>query len=171
MSNSNTIILFEPLLLSNRIKVFIPYQMKQEREFFKRLSSAYYHPDEKLWSVLNSKGTFEELGRMFNGKYEIQKSELNRGNVSMPSAPTDTKAKAYCLEEPKNKTINLKGETNEISLEQNSLAILVDPNSVSNQNHINGNHDNILNKNSNPVKITSTNRHIYIFLRKNETDI
>ena len=119
MSNSNTIILFEPLFLSNLIKVFIPYQMKQEREFFKRLSSAYYHPDEKLWSVLNSKGTFEELGRMFNGKYEIQKSEPNRGNVSMPTAPTDTKAKAYCLEEPKNKTINLKGETNEISLEQN----------------------------------------------------
>jgi integrase/recombinase XerD len=168
---SNSIILFEPHFISNRIRVFIPYQMKEEREFFKRLSSAYYHPDEKLWSVLNSKGTFDELGRMFNGKYVIQKSELNRGNVSMPPAPIDTKAKVNFIIEPENETINVKGKTNETSLEQNSLAILVEPNSVPNQNHINDNQDIILNKTSNPVKITSTNRHIFISIRKNETDI
>jgi site-specific recombinase XerD len=171
MTDTSFIILFEPIDLGARIKVFIPYQMKEERESFKRLSSAFYHPDQKLWSIRNAEGTFEKLGRMFSGKYQIRRSEQQPGISVNPScnltSEIDQKVIQKDLLKAENDYINSYTKTSE-PVE----AITKDTrknNNELNQEEKPGQVEAFIT--SNQVKITSTNRQIFIFLRKHETDI
>ena len=54
---------------SRRIKVFIPYEMTEERAFFKKISSRFYHKEQKLWSIVNTAENIELLKTVFKGKY------------------------------------------------------------------------------------------------------
>ncbi len=65
------IIIYSPRIKSKRIKIFIPYEMKNERELLKKINSRFYHKNQKLWSILNSKENFELLKTIFKGKYKI----------------------------------------------------------------------------------------------------
>jgi len=54
-----------------RIKVAIPYEMKEEREVFKKLNTTYYHPEQKLWSIVNTKEHLQELKDLFASKLDF----------------------------------------------------------------------------------------------------
>ncbi|UBM58601.1 hypothetical protein LAG90_17515 [Marinilongibacter aquaticus] len=71
--NKQTITLYVPLPNSSRIKVRIPYPMKTERERFKTFHSAFYHPNQKLWSIINTAENWERLQKEFEHKIEIKK--------------------------------------------------------------------------------------------------
>jgi len=43
--------MYTPLPNASRIKYFIPYSMKTEREAFKQLNGSFYHANQKLWST------------------------------------------------------------------------------------------------------------------------
>ena len=52
-------IIYDCLPNSRRIKVYIPYSLKEIREQFKKIDSSFWHPNQKLWSLIN---TSENLG-------------------------------------------------------------------------------------------------------------
>jgi site-specific recombinase XerD len=61
-----------------RIKVAIPYEMKEEREVFKKLNTTYYHPEQKLWSIVNTKKHLKELEDLFASKLDFVEVEPTR---------------------------------------------------------------------------------------------
>jgi len=42
--------------------------MKSERNAFKQLNSSFYHPNQKLWSILNTQENQELLKQLFGDK-------------------------------------------------------------------------------------------------------
>ncbi len=50
----DSIIIYAPAPRSQRFKLFIPYVMKSEREWLKAQNSAFYHPTQKLWRIVNT---------------------------------------------------------------------------------------------------------------------
>ena len=47
-------IIYLPLKNAMRMKVYIPYQLKDIRESFKKLNTTFWHPEQKLWSIVNT---------------------------------------------------------------------------------------------------------------------
>lgn len=69
------ITLFMPPKNAGRIKVKIPYEMKAEREAFKKLNGTFYHFNQKLWSIVNTTENIKQLQKMFGTKLIIQATE------------------------------------------------------------------------------------------------
>jgi integrase/recombinase XerD len=59
------IIVYTPHPKAGRCKVFIPYAFKSERELFKKLDTSFYHPTQKLWSIVNSPNNLVKLKSLF----------------------------------------------------------------------------------------------------------
>ncbi|MEM9053022.1 MAG: tyrosine-type recombinase/integrase [Bacteroidota bacterium] len=80
------IVVYLPAVKASRLKLAIPYTFKKEREVFKRMNTSYYHPNQKLWSILNTAENMKILKEAFGEKLEfvetspsikIPKVELN----------------------------------------------------------------------------------------------
>ena len=65
------LVIYSPYHKSKRIKIFIPYEMTEERKLLKTVAGRFYHKQQKLWSIPNTKENFELLKTVFNGKYKI----------------------------------------------------------------------------------------------------
>ena len=81
MESLNRIIIYQPLPKASRIKVFIPYLLKEERDQLKALNTSFYHPNQKLWSLVNTNENWEQLQRLYKGKSEVRSAEKK---VSVP---------------------------------------------------------------------------------------
>ncbi len=86
-----TPIIYDCLPNARRIKVYIPYLMKEVREQFKKIDSTYWHPNQKLWSVINTSENLELIKFVFGNNYvtnplilpkKIVISKLNKQAVS-----------------------------------------------------------------------------------------
>lgn len=69
------IIIYSPNPKSKRIKIFIPYEMLDERILIKNIQNKFYHKAQKMWSVPNTKQNFELLKTIFKGKYRIEQEQ------------------------------------------------------------------------------------------------
>lgn len=72
MGMKNSIVIFKPHPKAARIKVSIPFSMKIERGQFKSLNTSFYHPQQRLWSIVNSKQNWMLLLDLFKGKVVFQ---------------------------------------------------------------------------------------------------
>lgn len=70
------IILFQPQAKASRFKVFIPFELGQEREQFKQINTSFYHPQQKLWSLVHTAENWNLVLDLYKGKAEIQQLEL-----------------------------------------------------------------------------------------------
>ncbi len=64
-------ILYEPTPKSKRIKVFIPYTAFEIRQKIKEMNSSFWHPEQKLWSVVNTPENLNQLKTIL-GSYETK---------------------------------------------------------------------------------------------------
>jgi integrase/recombinase XerD len=87
-AQNQKIVIYKPLPKSKRIKIYIPYYMKNEREMFKQLNTSFYHPTQKLWSIVNTEENKNELRRLFKGKLQVV--ELQQKTVAAPFTLTQT---------------------------------------------------------------------------------
>ncbi len=69
------VILYIPAPKSGRFKVFIPYALKSEREAFKKLNTSYYHPSQKLWSMVNTSENIQRVQALFGEKLKMDQRE------------------------------------------------------------------------------------------------
>lgn len=72
METNQSIIIYRPLPKAGRIKVYIPFQLKNEREKFKKLNTSFYHPTQKLWSIVHTEENWNLLQEIYQGKVNIQ---------------------------------------------------------------------------------------------------
>lgn len=69
------IVIYTPEPRSQRFKIFIPYPMKAERDWLKSQNSSFYHPNQRLWSMINTAEKKKLVAKEFKGKYEVQHIE------------------------------------------------------------------------------------------------
>lgn len=53
-----------------RIKFHIPYERSDWRQAVKRIPSSWYHPGQKLWSIVNRKDLYDQLLAIEGAEYE-----------------------------------------------------------------------------------------------------
>ena len=71
------IILFKPQNRAGRFKLFIPFSLTEERAQLKKLNTSYYHPQQKLWSLVNTVENWERVQELFRGKFDLQEFQTN----------------------------------------------------------------------------------------------
>ena len=81
--------IYQPNPKAKRIKLFIPYEMTEEREALKKMEGRFYHQQQKLWSVLNTTENIKLLKKIFKGKYKIIEEDKI---PSMPKYTLNTEA-------------------------------------------------------------------------------
>ena len=57
---------------ARRIKFYLPREAKNWRERIKAIPGRFYHPQQKLWSVVNTKENLVLLKQIFGASYEEQ---------------------------------------------------------------------------------------------------
>jgi len=83
------ITIYQPFKEAKRIKIFIPYNMYAIRNSVKRMNSSFWHPHQKLWSVINTKENFETLKNICKEHYTIEKDIRF---IPVPTVPLNEKA-------------------------------------------------------------------------------
>ncbi len=68
-------IIYNPLKNAKRIKIFIPYELHELRKSFKKINSTYWHANQKLWSILNTKGNMVLVKNLFEGNFSTKHEE------------------------------------------------------------------------------------------------
>ena len=81
-------IIYDCLPNSRRFKVYIPYSFTEVRTQFKRIDSSFWHPNQKLWSVINTSENKELVKFIFNNNY-ITKPLIVRKKVKMKELNDD----------------------------------------------------------------------------------
>jgi integrase/recombinase XerD len=69
------IIIYTPMPRSQRFKLYIPYNLKDERIWLKSQNTAFYHPQQRLWSLVNTPENKKLVAGQFKGKYTVQTNE------------------------------------------------------------------------------------------------
>ncbi|MEP3836620.1 MAG: tyrosine-type recombinase/integrase [Algibacter sp.] len=82
-------IIYKPLKGAKRIKIYIPYQSLVLREAIKKLNGSFWHPNQKLWSVINTTENFEQLKELCGEDYKIEKGV---SFTPIPSVPLNDNA-------------------------------------------------------------------------------
>jgi site-specific recombinase XerD len=65
-------ILYRPNPKSGRFKVYIPYSLKAERAQFKSIDGSFYHPSQRLWSLVNTEENIDRVKDLFGERLEIR---------------------------------------------------------------------------------------------------
>ena len=60
-------VIYKPKKNAKRIKVYIPYRNKDLRLRIKQMNTSFWHPNQKLWSVLHTPENLEKLLKMCGG--------------------------------------------------------------------------------------------------------
>ncbi len=61
---------------AKRIKIYIPYDKYDFRKQVKALNSGFWHPEQKLWSVVNTEKNLDLLKSIFGKDYIIEFGEV-----------------------------------------------------------------------------------------------
>ena len=76
------ITIYHPQQKAKRIKLFVPYEDMESRAIIKKSNSSFYHPNQKLWSIINTKENMAFLKTTFKDKHQIiDESKYKSKNV------------------------------------------------------------------------------------------
>jgi len=99
----NTPIIYIPLKNAKRIKLYIPYELKEIRQQIKAVNTSFWHPNQKLWSVVNSKENMAIVKHILRNNY-IEKQEERHVDVKKRDLNNNAIEALFALE----KTLTLK---------------------------------------------------------------
>lgn len=69
--DNHIVIMYRPKANAGRIKFYIPFLLKNEREAFKKLNTSFYHHNQKLWSLVNTPSNITLVKELFRDKMKI----------------------------------------------------------------------------------------------------
>ncbi|MCF6367147.1 MAG: site-specific integrase [Bacteroidales bacterium] len=80
------VVIYNPRINAKRIKIYIPYKRFDFRKKVKSLNSSFWHPSQKLWSIINTKENLNYLKNIFGNeciiKEEIAPREIKSRKLS-----------------------------------------------------------------------------------------
>jgi len=68
-------IIFTPLKNAKRIKIFIPYELKEIRKQIKAINTSFWHPHQRLWSVVNTKENMLNIKQILQDNFIMKNEE------------------------------------------------------------------------------------------------
>ena len=68
-------VIYTPHTNAKRIKVYIPYKRTEFRSRIKAMDSSFWHPNQKLWSVINTESNFNLLKSVFEKDYILKEGK------------------------------------------------------------------------------------------------
>nr|MBS0038138.1 site-specific integrase [Saprospiraceae bacterium] len=71
-------IIYQPSPKAQRIKFFIHYSALELREAVKKMNTSFYHPSQKLWSVVNTADNFEKLKEILGPGTIIESKKIKK---------------------------------------------------------------------------------------------
>ena len=71
-------VIYSPRPTASRIKLYIPYQEVEIRSQIKQVNTSYYHPQQKMWSVVNTSEKMEEIKQILHPNYEVKVEERSQ---------------------------------------------------------------------------------------------
>jgi hypothetical protein len=71
MEPLHRILIYQPKPKAGRFKIFIPYPLRTERKILKKQNTSFYHPHQKLWSIVNTREAWSKITSLFQGKYDL----------------------------------------------------------------------------------------------------
>jgi len=86
----DTITIYSPQKNASRVKIYIPYNMHEIRAKFKKINSTYWHPNQKLWSIINTKENIELIKQLFGNNYETKSFKKH---LSLPKVELNLSSK------------------------------------------------------------------------------
>lgn len=95
------IIIYTPVPRSHRFKLFIPYELKAEREWLKMQNTTFYHANQKLWSMLNTPENKKLVARRFKGIYAVQGAGIPAASIQKAITLSEDMLNALALCEQK----------------------------------------------------------------------
>ena len=72
MSHMKLCVIYRPRKNAMRIKVRIPYEQHDKRLAFKKLNTSFWHPEQKLWSVINTENNFKLIKQILGKECVIE---------------------------------------------------------------------------------------------------
>jgi integrase/recombinase XerD len=64
-------VIYQPLKNAKRIKIYIPYELKELRTVFKKINTTFWHPSQKLWSIMYTQENVALIKNIFGKNYKI----------------------------------------------------------------------------------------------------
>ncbi|WP_034062154.1 tyrosine-type recombinase/integrase [Lacinutrix jangbogonensis] len=89
--------IYQPFKEAKRIKIFIPYEMRDLRGCIKNMDSSFWHPHQKLWSVVNTDKNFKILQNLCGSNCKIEK-DIRFTPIPSVALNQDALDALYCLE-------------------------------------------------------------------------
>lgn len=83
------ICIYQPRKNAKRIKISIPFENVALRKSIKQLKGSFWHPNQKLWSVVHTAENLRHLKQICHGNYEL-KPEVQY--VPIPEIPLNTQS-------------------------------------------------------------------------------
>ena len=80
--------IYQPLKNARRIKIAVPYEHLNVRKAIKKMNGSFWHPNQKLWSVVNTEDNFTHLKQICQGGYELKSAPPF---IAIPSIPLNKK--------------------------------------------------------------------------------
>lgn len=81
--------IYQPQKNAKRIKISIPFKDVALRKSIKQMNSSFWHPNQKLWSVVNTEENLMHLKQLSQGNYEL-KPEVRY--IPLPETPLNTQS-------------------------------------------------------------------------------
>ncbi len=87
---SEKVIIYKQIKNAQRIKIYIPYHFYDIRNEVKKMNSSFWHPNQKLWSIVNTIENLKVLEKICEGNFiikgqkkfiPISKSTLNNNAI------------------------------------------------------------------------------------------
>lgn len=78
------VVIYKNQKKAQRIKVYIPYEFFEIRDAVKKMNSSFWHPNQKLWSINNTKEHIDYLKRICNGNLTIKNDD---SYIPIPTLP------------------------------------------------------------------------------------
>ncbi len=88
-------LIYIPQKNAKRIKIYIPYELEEIRNSFKKLNSSFWHPNQKLWSIVNTENNLKLVKQVFNNKYDVINENIPE---KVKKRVLDSQAKEILLE-------------------------------------------------------------------------
>lgn len=79
---------------AQRIKFYIPFQLSDIRHKVKKMNTTWYHANQKLWSIINTKEAKSQLLEVLGDKWELKKPSPKSDviNFKISLSPSSQKA-------------------------------------------------------------------------------
>lgn len=76
-NSRHPVIMYKPHPKAKRLQFQIPYEQKEDWQAIKRLPSSFYNSTQKIWSLVNTEQSLNQVQQLFGDRLKIQETQTH----------------------------------------------------------------------------------------------